>query len=312
MALTLAQAQTLTQERLERGIIEEVRYNSPFLDKLPFETCKSYAKKLMRETSAMGSAGFLAPDEEIASTQATFTTATYSLYSAYSQAEVPNFYRKQMSEFEEQMKAQVKAKTKVFTWTIEDQLFYGNADSSNGFDGLHQLSIDCSKTTHMGTSATALSILKLDEVIDGFKGGDPDAMFMSKAMYRRFAAYMRTVSQVNDQSRDEWGRYFAKYRNITIYPCDRMTDTESVDGSGVYTAATGGATSSIALVRFGQGDGLVGLQNGGIETEYWERLEKKDSSMVRMKWYLGLALYSTDAIAILNALNASASVVSGL
>ena len=49
--------------------------------------------------------------------------------------------------------------------------------------------------------------------------------------------------------------------------------------------------------RFGEGDGLCGIQNGGTQTEFWERLEEKDAQRTRIKWYCGLALKATKSLA---------------
>jgi hypothetical protein len=75
-----------------------------------------------------------------------------------------------------------------------------------------------------------------------------------------------------------------------------MTQTETISGNA-YATKAGGACSSIFAVRFGEGDGLIGIENGGIDTEVWEKLEAKDASRTRIKWYVGTALYSPLSIA---------------
>lgn len=326
MAVSLAQAQNLSQDKLVKGIIEEVRKASPLLDRLSFMQVTGNALKVVRESDTMGTAQFAGANDTISSTEAQTNTDTFSLYFATTQADVPNMYRAQMSDFNDQMKAQVKVKAKLMAWLVERQLYYGDADTSNGFDGLNAIVADwygvdgftarprqwlANHPTDTAVS-TALSILMLDEVIDSFTGGEPDVMIMSKQLRRRFASYLRTVSQIEDMGRDNWGNYVQGYRNIPILVSDQITDAETEVALGTAAASTGGSSTSIYLVRFGEGDGFVGLQNGGIKTEYFETLEDKDASRVRMKWYVGTAPYSTDCVAVLNNVNPAAAVVSGL
>lgn len=323
MAISLATAQKLSQDRLVKGIIEEVRKASPLLEKLSFMNVTGNALKVVRESDTMGSAGFLGANDIITSTEADFNTDTFSLYFAVTQADVPNMYRAVMSDFNDQMKAQVRIKSKKMAWLIEQQLFYGDASASNGFDGLNAIVTDwyttdgfTARPRHFVMAAGSddpLSIMKLDEVIDSFTGGDPDVMLMSKQMRRRLAAYLRTVDQVENLGRDNWGNYVEGYRNIPIVVSDQITDTETATAAvGTSIAGTGGSSTSIYLLRFGEGDGFVGLQNGGIKTEYFETLEDKDASRVRMKWYVGIAPYSTDCVAVLNNIAPDEAVVSGL
>jgi len=324
MAVSLATAQKLSQDRLVKGIIEEVRKASPLLERLSFMNVTGNALKVVRESDTMGSAGFLGANDIITSTEADFNTDTFSLYLAVTQADVPNMYRAQMSDFNDQMKAQVRIKSKKLAWLVERQLFYGDAGTSNGFDGLNAIVTDwyttdgfTARPRHFvmaNAGKSALTILKLDEVIDSFTGGDPDVMIMSKQMRRRMASYLRTVSQIEDMGRDTWGNYMEGYRNIPILVSDQITDTEAYAAAvgTVSTSPLGSDSTSIYFIRFGEGDGFVGLQNGGIKTEYFETLEDKDASRVRMKWYVGVAPYSTDCVAVLNNIDPAAAVVSGL
>jgi hypothetical protein len=323
MAITLANAQALSQDKLVKGIIEEVRKSSPFLDKLSFVNTTGNALKVVRESDTMGSAGFIGANDVITSTEATFDTDTYALYLAATQADVPNMYRAVLSDFNDQMKAQVKVKSKKLAWLIENQLYYGVAASSNGFDGLQTMAAETYDHTFprqfvahadgsTGTEAV-LTMLRLDAVIDSFRGGLPDVMFMSKTLRRYFASYLRTVGQIEVGDRNEWGQYFDKYRGIPIVASDLISDTEQHVSLGTAATVVSGETStSIFFVRFGDGDGVTGIQNGSIKTEYFDTLEDKDCSRVRMKWYVGLAAYALDSFAVMVNVDPNGTIVSGL
>ena len=43
-------------------------------------------------------------------------------------------------------------------------------------------------------------------------------------------------------------------------------------------------TTSIYAVKFGQGDGMMGLEHGGIQIDPIGELETKDATRWRIKW----------------------------
>lgn len=51
--------------------------------------------------------------------------------------------------------------------------------------------------------------------------------------------------------------------------------------------------------------GLSGLENGGVRIERVGELETKDATRHRIKWYCGLALFSTLGLARLRGINGS-------
>jgi len=315
MALTLAQAQLATQNKLHRGIIEQYRKTSALLDELSFMDVDGDALKLLREnTSATGTAGFQSERAVITGDEAEWESAYFYLYFLTGQADVPNKYRAHMGNFNDLLKAQVKIKAKKMAVAFEDQAFYGDKDTSDGMDGLHQLALDESRVTHLGTNATpaGLTMKTLNTAIDSIEGGDPSAMFMSKTMRMMLSMYLQTTGQVTNIQRKNWGDYVPSYRNIPIFTSDAILNTELSHSSTGFSAKTGGSSSSIHIVRFGEGDGLVGIQSGGIKTEYFERLEDYDFTRVRTLWYVGLALYDPYALAVIDNIAPSTTVTSGL
>jgi hypothetical protein len=61
----------------------------------------------------------------------------------------------------------------------------------------------------------------------------------------------------------------------------------------VETGTTGGASSTIYAVQFGEG-ALCGLTGPGyLQAEPIGSLEDKDATRTRVKWYVSLALFSS-------------------
>jgi hypothetical protein len=301
MALTLTEAQTLSQNKLVKGIVEELIKESPLLARYPFVTLNGNALAINREdVDNMGSVGFHPIGGVWTESSAEFSQVTFALKVLGGDCDVDNLIQASMSNINDQMAAQVKIKTKLMAHEFEDCAIYGDASNSNEFDGLHAL-VASGMQVHAGSSSTgaALTLAKLDELVDMVVGGKPDLLLMNKNIRRRLTAYLRTVGSYTT-GRDEFGRTWAMWGDdIPIISTDWITQTETIS-DGAYSAKTGGNTSSIFAIRFGEGDGLCGIQNGSIQTEYWDKLEQKDASRTRIKWYVGQALYSTTAVARLD------------
>jgi hypothetical protein len=86
------------------------------------------------------------------------------------------------------------------------------------------------------------------------------------------------------------------YDGIPVYISDYVPDNETM-GSG------GAVHSSIYALSFGWGDGLAGIQNGGIEALEVGQLETKDAQRTRIRWYCSVALFRDNACARLRGIN---------
>ncbi|MBA2453509.1 MAG: phage major capsid protein, partial [Chloroflexia bacterium] len=62
--------------------------------------------------------------------------------------------------------------------------------------------------------------------------------------------------------------------------------------------------SSVYAAKFGR-QGVMGLQNSGIQVERVGELETKDATRTRIKWYTGLALFGTLGLSRLKGVNGS-------
>jgi hypothetical protein len=304
MAITLAESAYLSQNKLVKGIIEEVLYTSPLMTKLPFINVTGNALAINREDADnMGSADFYAVDGTWVETSAAFSQATYSLTTLGGDVDVNNLIRQSRSNINDQMAAQVKVKTKKMTHTFEDQMIYST--NAQGFSGLHSL-VASAMQINQGSSSTgaALSLLNLDKAVDYVSVlGTPSFILMNKTINRYLSSYLRTVGSYTTE-RDDYGHYFTMWQGIPIVTTDWITQTETISG-GAYAAKTGGACSSIFVVLTGEEEGLVGIQNGSIQTQVWDSLETKDASRTRIKWYVGTALFSTKAIARIDGVTAA-------
>ena len=164
---------------------------------------------------------------------------------------------------------------------------------------------------HEGSGATgsALNMSKLDQAIDLVKPGRPQALIMNKTMARLIRAYYRGAGASFHMERGEDGKLMALYGGVPILVNDWIVETETI-ASSIYSAKTGGATTSIFVAKFGEDEkGVTGLQNGTIQKEDIGKLETKDAKRWRLKWYCGLALFVTLALARIDGIDPTAAVV---
>lgn len=308
MAVTLAQAKNLSQDKLVKGIVEELIKESPLLARYPFINIQGNSLAVNREDpSNMGSVAWHPVGGIWTESSASFTQESFVLKKLGGDCDVDNLIQRSMSNINDQMAAQIKVKTKLMAHEFEQVAIYGDSEKAPEFDGFHRL-VASNMQVHMvdsGTTGAALTLEKLDELVDKVVGGKPDILLMNKNIRRRLTAKLRLIGSYQTE-RDEFGRTWAMWGDdIPIIATDWITQTESLSDGG-YSGKTGGNTSSIFAIRFGEGDGLVGIQNGSIETEYWDKLESKDASRVRIKWYVAHALYSTTALARLDGITDAA------
>jgi hypothetical protein len=87
-----------------------------------------------------------------------------------------------------------------------------------------------------------------------------------------------------ESDRDDFGRMMQFYDGVPIGVNDFISDAKTV--------GTSTDCSTIYAVQFGEG-AITGLSGpGGLTVERVGSLETKDATRLRVKWYVGLALFN--------------------
>lgn len=302
MAVSLTQSAYYTQNKLAKGVAELLIKDSPIVAKLPWVDVTGNALAVnMEDESNLGSVSFRAPNATWTESTADISQVTYALKILGEDADVDTFLQSTRSNITDLMKTQIKIKTKKMAISFDDCAVYGNDTSTNEFDGFHVWQASYTgQVVHAGSSSTggALTAVKLDEALDLVRAGRPNAIICNRNIRRRMTQYLRTVGSY-DTSRDEYGDLWEYWQGIPIVVSDALVQTETISGDA-YAAKTGGACTSIIIAYMSEGDGVCGIQNGGIKTEMFEKLETKDAQRCRIKWYCGMALYNPKAFAIID------------
>jgi HK97 family phage major capsid protein len=178
MALTLAEAAKLSNNVVLQGVIETVIKESRVLDVLPFIEMSGNALTYNRE-NALPSAAFFDVGDTWSESTPTFTQVQATLKILGGDADVDQYIATTRSNVQDIEAAVLELKAKAVAHEFEDEFVYGAvASDPKGFDGLHAL-VPGGQQVHQGTGSTpaALSLKKLDEMIDLVKPGKPELTY---------------------------------------------------------------------------------------------------------------------------------------
>jgi len=303
MSLTLTEMQRLSTESLTAGVIDEIINRDPITPRIPFRDFQGTQLTYVRE-STVPTGQFYDVDETIVEGTPTTTQVNVSVKSIGLHADTPGFY--DTLENVNAIRAYyIRGAAKGVMETVADKVVYGNSSSSSKeFNGVHAL-LPAVQVVEEGTggAGTALNMANLDDAIHRVRNGNIDVITMTRALHRRFSGFVNFSSTNTpiQTGRNEFGQFITTYGNYPIAFNDFQTQTEAVSGTS-YSAKTGGNTSSLFLLQFGDESsdkpGIFGIQGpGGMEVMPKGWVEDKDNYRDFIRWRLALGLGSTKSVA---------------
>ena len=291
MALTLIEAAKMASgDAVRSAIIELYAGSSDILRVLPFEDIAGNALKYNREGNLPG-VGFRGVNEAYTPSTGVLNPITEPLVIAGGDLDVDNFIIKTMGASIRGRHEAMKVRALALAWTRKFLKGDQNSDPRE-FDGL-QTRLVGNQLIAAGATAngTALSLGKLDEAID--QTLNPTHLIMNKSMARKLTVAARTSSVGGniDYTVDEFGKRVMNYNGLPIITVD-------LDGDGVSilpfteAATSGTATAtSIYVVSLG-GDGVTGIQNGGVDVRDLGELQTAPVWRTRVEWFTGIAAFN--------------------
>jgi hypothetical protein len=215
MAMTKAEAAKLTNDLLLRGVIETIINESSILLHLPFEDVVGTAITYNRENAAPTVDWYDVGDTWTESTP-TFTQVTTALKTLGGDADVDHFLQqtyRNPNDLEAEVIA-LKSKAVAYEWS---QSFYtgDTAVNAKAFDGIRKL-MPAGQEIAIATNGGALTLDKLDELIDLVKPGRPDALCMSKRTRRKLSSLRRASGNLLETDVDAFGRRALYYDGLPI------------------------------------------------------------------------------------------------
>lgn len=307
MAVTLAQAAVLSNDQVQRGVIETFILESTVFDRIPFLEIEGNAYAYNLEASLPG-VEFRAVNAAYAESTGTFNQLMEKLVILGGDADVDRFIQQTRSNLVDQRASQTRMKVKAAVYKFQDTFINGDvAVDANAFDGAKKR-LTGAQVVSAGTNG--LPVLganddakwaffdKLDELIAAVGAPGPDAIYGNAAILSKIKSAARRLT-VFDQTTDTFGKRISTYNGVPLLDIGTRADgTQIIPMNLVQGTATD--ASDLYAVKFGgdEGDGAVtGLTNGGIQVDDLGQLDVKPALRTRIEWYVGLAFFGGKAAA---------------
>lgn len=315
MAMTLAEAAVLSENDLQRGVIETFVQTSPVLDRIPLLNIEGNAYAYNKEATLPGVA-FRSVNEAYTESTGTFVQATESLVILGGDADVDRFIVQTRGNLNDQRAAQTALKVKAASYKFQDTFFNGDvAVDPKSFDGLKKrltgaqvidAATDGLAIVGADDAARHTFFDKLEELMAAVPGG-PDALYAPRGLIAKIMSAGRRIGGAEIVRSDITGKREATWNGVPILDpgktaagVDILPQTE--------TQGTSSVAGSIYAVKFGGDEGdqaVTGLTNGGVQVYDLGELQDKPAYRTRIEFYCGLATFGGQAAARLRGVLAS-------
>lgn len=309
MALTLAQAAVLSENDLQRGVIETFVIESRVLDRLPLLPVEGNAYAYNEEGTLPG-VEFRAVNSAYTESTGVINQKTESLVILGGDADVDTFIVQTRGNLNDQRAAQTRMKVKSAVYKFQDGFINGDvAVDANSFDGLKKrltgAQVIAAATNGMSVLGTSDAdrhafLDKLDEAIAAVE--NPQVLYMNADIRAKLRSSARRLTMY-DQTRDTFGRSIERYNGIELVDIGTKSDGTTKIIPQTETQGSSSVASSIYIVGFGQDEsdrGVTGLSNGGIQVKDLGEIDAKPVFRTRIEFFCGLALFGGKAAARLS------------
>lgn len=280
-ALSLTEAQQLSTNTLQAGVIETIASSSPVLEMIPFMTISGNSYQYNQEVST-GKVAYRDVNHGYDSSSGTTVQKQESLAILGGDVDVDRFIAQTLGNVNNQRAIQTNLKAKAVAKEFTKSFFKGDkSKNKEGFDGL-DVRIDANTNTIDGGSE-ALTLKKLHELLDAVDGG-ADVLFMSKAMRRELQALLEGQQHYIQVGKDQFGRPIEYFGNVQI-----RTVEDEILPFAPATGEDGKPVSDIYAVRFGAQEAISGLTNGGVMVTDLGELDTLPVYRTRIEFYVGMA-----------------------
>lgn len=309
MAVTLAQAAVLSNNDLQRGVIETFVQSSPVLDRLPLLPIEGNAYAYNVEATLPGVA-FRSVNEAYVESTGTFNQLTESLVILGGDADVDRFIVKTRGNLADQRQEQTTLKVKAASYKFQDAFFNGDVTvDPKGFDGLRKRLVGAqvisSGTNGAGVNTDAATRMaffdRLDDLLAAVPGIGPGngAIYANGSILSKFRSALRNTNQSTETVADAAGKRQLTWNGIPfIDPQANLSGAQIL--AQTETQGTASNASSIYAVKFGESEadgGTTGITNGGVMVDDLGFLQSQPVYRTRLEFYCGLAVFGGKAAA---------------
>ncbi|WP_353856776.1 major capsid protein [Bacillus sp. Bos-x628] len=286
MALKLIDAQVLSKDVLQAGVIETIVRESSVLSVLPFQTIEGNAYSYNVE-KALPSVDFRGVNEAYTASEAQFEQRSENLVILGGDVELDRFIIQTLSNVNDQVAVQIAEKAKAIANTFTKTFFKGNkATNPKQFDGLDvriagsEQEIDYVTSEEIVGEGNARKLDALNALLDQVRGG-ADALFMNKRVKRKILAVLQASDHYIENGVDSFGRPVEMYAGVPLL----VVENDILDDTDIYA------------VKFGAYTHVTGLTNGGVQVRRLGETSAKAVEVTRIEFFCGLAQFNPYASA---------------
>ncbi|EFQ84719.1 hypothetical protein HMPREF0063_10060 [Aeromicrobium marinum DSM 15272] len=306
MAVTLAQAAVLSQDDLQRGVLETFVQESPVLDRIPLLDIEGNAYAYNEEATLPGVA-FRSVNEAYTESTGVVVQKTETLSILGGDADVDRFIVRTRGNLNDQRAVQLGMKIKAASYKFQDHFVNGDvAVDPKGFDGLKKRltggQVIDADTNGMGVITAGHDFFDvLDAGVAAVPGinGANGAIYANSSILGRIRSSGRRLGGTDIFKEDLTGKRVLVYNGIPVLDIGNTAAGAAILPQ-TETQGTSDLASSIYIVKFGEDEGdqgVTGLTNGGVDVEDLGQLQEKPAFRHRLEFYCGLATFSGKAAA---------------
>ena len=298
-AVSLAEAAKLSQDDLQRGVLETFVQESVVLDRLPFLTIQGNAYAYNQEESLPGVA-FRSVNEGYDPSTGTVNQKTETLYILGGDADVDTFIQQTRGDLNNQRAIQTAMKVKAASYQFQDSFINGDHDANaKEFDGLAKRLTGSQVLTAdaPATKAAAGDFLDIMDELVAAVQGDPDVIYANRKFIARLKAMGREVGGVEMVQADLNGKRTVMWNGIPVVDLGQKPNGDDIIP---LDEGTGEDETSLYAVRFGANEhdrGVTGLTNGGVQVRDLGELDSHPAYRTRIEFFCGLAVFGGKAAA---------------
>lgn len=310
MAITLTEAAKLSQNTLQKGVLETFVQTSPLLDRIPFMEIEGNAFAYNEEGTLPG-VEFRAVNGQYAESTGTVNQKTETLVILGGDADVDTFIQKTRSNFNDQRAVQTAMKVKAASYKYQDTFINGDtAVDANGFDGLKKRLIGGQVLSSPGANGSPIFGANadteafwgaMDDLVASVPGldGTNGAIYTNSKLLGKIRSAGRRAGGTEIVKEDLTGKRVLTWNGIPIL--DLGTTAAGVDIVPLTeTKGTSNVTSSIYAVKFGEDEGdqaVTGLTNGGVDVRDLGEQQVKPAFRTRIEFFCGVGVFGGKAAA---------------
>ncbi|MFT8313252.1 MAG: major capsid protein [Clostridium sp.] len=284
MAVTLVESAKLSQDMLQKGVIETMVRTSAVLEVLPFMEIVGNAYTY-NQVSTLPTVEFRDVNAGYTEASAGFTQKTATLVMLGGDVDVDKFIAETRGNINDQRAIQTELKAKAVAEKYTATFFYGDvAVDTKSFNGLAKYVTGGQDIQVIDNTNGALVLEDLNKLVDAVPHG-ADALFMSRGCRRILMNLLQNNQHYIETSVDAFGRPVTMYAGIPLRVCE---DAVMPQQSSAY---------EIFAVKLGVLSDVSGIQNGGVRVTDIGELETKPVYRTRIEWYTGLAVFNPLSVA---------------